>query len=118
VREDGTPVKRPPIEPVEGLHTVYNFEVAEHHTYIAGGWRVHNDSVEIASCIGSSIGGIIADALIRQLGIDNFALNSGVRTLGRAFVRSMASHHFATQSAPSTIKNCARAAPSRRALAA
>ncbi|MEO0952945.1 MAG: hypothetical protein AAFY44_16705, partial [Pseudomonadota bacterium] len=32
-------------EPSLNSHRVYNFEVAEHHTYIADGVRVHNDSV-------------------------------------------------------------------------
>ncbi|NSX56902.1 calcium-binding protein [Parasulfitobacter algicola] len=32
------------LEPKAGKHTVYNFEVEDTHTYIAGGYRVHNRS--------------------------------------------------------------------------
>ena len=33
-----------PLEPAAKRHTVYNFEVEGAHTYIAGGYRVHNTS--------------------------------------------------------------------------
>lgn len=39
---DGKPVKVKSLQKLEGAHTVYNFTVDGHHTYIAGGMRVHN----------------------------------------------------------------------------
>ena len=41
----GTSTDLEGMEPELGTHRVYNFEVAEHHTYIADGIRVHNTSV-------------------------------------------------------------------------
>jgi Ca2+-binding RTX toxin-like protein len=51
----------------------YNFEVEELHTYIAGGIRVHNDSV-LAMNLGSSVGSYLADQLLQSAGVDNIGL--------------------------------------------
>lgn len=40
--EDGEPYTVWAVLPVEGLHTVHNLTVDRLHTYIAGGFRVHN----------------------------------------------------------------------------
>ena len=57
--------------------TVYNFEVEGLHTYVAGGWRVHNDSVE-ANQLGSSLGSFIGGTLLDIWGVDNIAVRLGV----------------------------------------
>ena len=44
---------------VERGWATYNFEVAKHHTYLANGWRVHNDSqfyIDTAGAIGQAFG--------------------------------------------------------------
>lgn len=41
----GDVVPLPDVEEVDGRHTVYNFEVEGHHTYVAAGLRVHNRSL-------------------------------------------------------------------------
>jgi Ca2+-binding RTX toxin-like protein len=87
VLRDGTRVLRPEVELVEGVHTVYNFEVEEYHNYVAGGYRVHNDSVEIYGAIGSAIGGLIASELWKQLGTDDVALGVLVPALGSGLGR-------------------------------
>ncbi|WP_206540016.1 hypothetical protein, partial [Ruegeria sp. ANG-R] len=45
------------VMPEAKSHQVYNFEVAKHHNYIAGGIRVHNES--ILSHLGNN--GILTD---------------------------------------------------------
>ncbi|KZK97222.1 Bifunctional hemolysin/adenylate cyclase precursor [Pseudovibrio sp. Ad5] len=46
VRADGSLHTIERIAEVEGRHTVYNFTVAELHTYVAAGFRVHNKFVD------------------------------------------------------------------------
>ncbi|WP_063291633.1 DUF4214 domain-containing protein, partial [Pseudovibrio sp. Ad5] len=46
VRADGSLHTIEQIADVEGRHTVYNFTVAELHTYVAAGFRVHNKFVD------------------------------------------------------------------------
>ncbi len=41
----GDVIPLPDVEQVDGRHTVYNFEVEGHHTYVAAGLRVHNRSL-------------------------------------------------------------------------
>ncbi|UES54002.1 calcium-binding protein [Roseibium aggregatum] len=42
---EGNPVPITSIKDVPGLHDTYNLTVADFHTYVAGGYRVHNDSL-------------------------------------------------------------------------
>ncbi|MFN7594189.1 MAG: hypothetical protein ACK5PU_01105, partial [bacterium] len=72
---DGNTALAPAIE--QGWRT-YNFEVEERHTYIAAGLRVHNDSIQGAIQLGSSIGSFIADQMLVATGHDNIALRFGV----------------------------------------
>ena len=62
----GKRIPHPGVKPVAGKHTVYNFAVEELHTYVAGEYRVHNESLSLykpvttAGSLGSAIGGQIA----------------------------------------------------------
>ncbi|WP_404403447.1 polymorphic toxin-type HINT domain-containing protein [Pelagibacterium halotolerans] len=46
IREDGAHHMIAAISAVPGRHTVYNFTVERLHTYVAGGFRVHNAKVD------------------------------------------------------------------------
>ncbi|MCG8653681.1 MAG: hypothetical protein MI861_27835, partial [Pirellulales bacterium] len=50
--------------------TVYNLTVEDAHTYVAGGFRVHNDS-RVATRIGGMIGGQLASQLYSTFGGKN-----------------------------------------------
>ena len=81
----GKVIPHPGIKPVEGKHTVYNFTVEDLHTYVAGDYRVHNESVSdyqpvttagfIGAAIGSQIGSLFAD--------DKFASQLVAQSLGK-----------------------------------
>ena len=60
--------------PWAGRETVYNITVEGLHTYIADGWRVHNDSREFRQA-GTALGGLLADQLFAHFGNDNVALD-------------------------------------------
>ena len=50
-----------------GLWRTHNFEVEEHHTYVAGGVRVHNDSqdyIDLAEDLGRTFGSIYGNMLL------------------------------------------------------
>ena len=67
-----------------GRHTVYNFTVEGLHTYVAGDYRVHNNSFEdiaLAGSIGSSLGRFAAQQ-ITSLFTDNVAVNIVAGALG------------------------------------
>ena len=57
------------IEDVPGVHNTYNFTVAEYHTYVAGGYRVHNDSLFYPT----SEVGKLADSIVKQISSTVFA---------------------------------------------
>jgi Ca2+-binding RTX toxin-like protein len=74
----GKLISHPGSKIVEGKHTVYNFTVEDLHTYVAGDYRVHNESrsnyepVTTAGFIGASIGSQIGshfanDKFVSQL---------------------------------------------------
>lgn len=69
VDTNGRKVKIREVLDVEDKSTVYNFTVAEHHTYIANGLRVHNESLSLykpvttAGILGASVGGQIGGYL-------------------------------------------------------
>ena len=63
--------------PWAGRETVYNITVEGLHTYIADGWRVHNDSREFRQA-GSFLGGLLTDQLFAHFGNDNVALGLAV----------------------------------------
>jgi Ca2+-binding RTX toxin-like protein len=81
----GKLIPHPGIKSVEGKHTVYNFTVEDLHTYIAGDYRVHNDSISnyqpvttgglFGAAIGSQIGSLFAD--------DQFASQLVAQSLGK-----------------------------------
>ena len=66
-----------------GRARVYNITVEGLHTYIADGYRVHNDSVQIARDIGAGIGGILAQQLLLRFGEDSLAASIAAQALGR-----------------------------------
>ena len=52
-----------------GLWRTHNFEVEEHHTYVAGGVRVHNDSqdyINLAEDLGRTFGSIYGNMLLED----------------------------------------------------
>ena len=59
------------------VEAVYNFEVEGLHTYVAGGWRVHNDSF-LARELGSSLGSFIGSTLLDVWGVDNIGARLAV----------------------------------------
>lgn len=59
------------------VQTVYNFEVDDFHTYVAGGWRTHNDS-EDGRELGAALGSYIGSTLLSIWGVDNVAVKIGV----------------------------------------
>lgn len=68
---------------IRGWRT-YNFEVAELHTYVADGLRVHNDSLFAAS-IGGAVGGFLGEQLMTGSGLDDTALrHAAAAALGGA----------------------------------
>jgi hypothetical protein len=80
----GKLIPHPGIKPVAGKHTVYNFTVEELHTYVAGDYRVHNESlsnyrpVTEAGIIGAAVGAQIASLYAD----DNFASQLVAQSLG------------------------------------
>ncbi|WP_242049318.1 LamG-like jellyroll fold domain-containing protein [Aulosira sp. FACHB-615] len=81
----GKLIPHPGIKPVAGKYTVYNFTVEELHTYVAGDYRVHNESLSlyqpvttggfIGAAVGSQIGSYFAD--------DKFASQLIAQSLGK-----------------------------------
>jgi len=76
------------LEPyVERDWATYNFEVEKYHTYIANGWRVHNDSrvyIDAAGAIGQAFGSQLGMLLTE--GENQFvqlAVGTGLGTLTR-----------------------------------
>ena len=67
----GKIIPHPGIKPVAGKHTDYNFAVEDLHTYVAGDYRVHNESLSLykpvstaglaGSSLGGQLGGYVAD---------------------------------------------------------
>ncbi len=80
----GKLIPHPGIKPVAGKHTVYNFTVEELHTYVAGDYRVHNESISnyrpateigiIGAAVGAQIASLYAD--------DDFASQLVAQSLG------------------------------------
>lgn len=72
VDANGQAIKIPKIEPVEELVDVYNFEVEHCHTYVADGFRVHNE------CSSDRIVHNYADgssAIIHTIGYGHFTID-------------------------------------------
>ena len=63
-----------PVHCVPGKHTVYNFAVEGLHTYIADGYRVHNNSF-LGAAIGGAAGAFASSQLLGVFGVDDLALN-------------------------------------------
>lgn len=88
VKGDWTP------ERIPGLHTVYNFEVEGLHTYIAGGWRVHNESVFAPDTEAGQHADNLLDRFARLSFADDpleyIAFGSALRALGSTAVDSIA----------------------------
>ena len=86
VDADGNPVPITSIADVPGLHDTYNLTVAGFHTYVAGGFRVHNDSLFYPT----SPEGLLIDSVMDQVSDIVFADNpwgdiligSAMRSLG------------------------------------
>lgn len=55
-------------------HRVYNFTIEGRHTYIAGGYRVHNDSRYAPQSIAGQIGALLGTQLANYFGPDDVAL--------------------------------------------
>uniref|UniRef100_UPI003AF5B539 hypothetical protein n=1 Tax=Microcystis sp. TaxID=1127 RepID=UPI003AF5B539 len=81
----GKLIPHPGIKSVEGKHTVYNFTVEELHTYIAGYYRVHNDSLALYQPV--TTGGFIGASIGSQIGSyfanDKFASQLVAQSLGK-----------------------------------
>ncbi|RED44698.1 calcium-binding protein, partial [Aestuariispira insulae] len=63
--------------------TVYNFTVEGLHTYVAGGYRVHNDSIQYYRGVGSVLGGALFQELGERLFGDSVAVGIVSGALGR-----------------------------------
>lgn len=61
--------------PAPKRHRVYNFTVEGLHTYIAGGYRVHNDSRFGPQSPEGRLGSLLGSTLAAHFGPDNVALN-------------------------------------------
>ncbi|MEY4807061.1 MAG: hypothetical protein RLZZ206_1450 [Cyanobacteriota bacterium] len=81
----GALIQHPGIKQVEGKHTVYNFTVEELHTYVAGGYRVHNESLSLYQPV--TTGGFIGASIGSQIGSyyanDKFASQLVAQSLGK-----------------------------------
>lgn len=83
----GKLIPHPGAKPVPGKHTVYNITVKGLHTYVAGDYRVHNDSlsnylpVTTAGFLGASLAGQIAS----YYADDKFASQLIAQSLGETF---------------------------------
>ena len=88
VRADATLVDCPPIVPVPGKHTVFNFAVEDLHTYVAGGYRVHNTSlfypVTDEGRIAGSLGTMLASGIYELYGGDNVAFSLIIGAAGNS----------------------------------
>ncbi|MXN66503.1 hypothetical protein GR183_16430 [Stappia sp. GBMRC 2046] len=93
VAADGSPTKITSIKDVPGLHDTYNLTVEGLHTYIAGGYRVHNDSLFYPQ----SDEAILVDSIIDQVSAivfqDNpfadIVVGSALRSLGSVVADSI-----------------------------
>ncbi|TQV78586.1 calcium-binding protein [Denitrobaculum tricleocarpae] len=63
------------IRPAPKRHRVYNFTVEGLHTYIAGGYRVHNDSRYSVQSTEGRLGSLLGSTLASHFGPDNVALS-------------------------------------------
>ncbi|MCG8361372.1 MAG: hypothetical protein MI920_37935, partial [Kiloniellales bacterium] len=63
-----------PVCRVSGKHNVYNLAVEGLHTYIADGYRVHNNSI-FGATIGGAAGAFASSQLLGVFGVDDLALN-------------------------------------------
>lgn len=63
------------IRPAPKRHRVYNFTVEGLHTYIAGGYRVHNDSRYSPQSTEGRLGSLLGSTLAAHFGPDNVALS-------------------------------------------
>ncbi|MBL4807715.1 MAG: hypothetical protein JKY31_10555, partial [Rhodobacteraceae bacterium] len=70
--------------PVPGRHTVYNFTVEGLHTYIAEGYRVHNDSYKGPVSVTGVIGGAIGGQLASYFAGDKLAVQIAAKAVGSA----------------------------------
>ncbi len=81
----GKLIPHPGIKPVVSKHTVYNFTVEELHTYIAGDYRVHNESLSLYQPV--TTGGFIGASVGSQIGAyfasDKFASQLVAQSLGK-----------------------------------
>jgi len=81
----GKLIPHPGIKPVAGKHTVYNFTVEDLHTYIAGDYRVHNESLSLYQPV--TTGGLIGASIGSQIGAyfanDKFASQLVAQSLGK-----------------------------------
>jgi len=81
----GKLIPHPGIQPFAGKHTVYNFTVEELHTYIAGDYRVHNESLSLYQPV--TTGGLIGASVGSQIGAyfasDKFASQLVAQSLGK-----------------------------------
>ncbi|MDB9433083.1 Hint domain-containing protein [Microcystis aeruginosa] len=81
----GKLIPHPGIKPVAGKHTVYNFTVEDLHTYIAGDYRVHNESLSLYQPV--TTGGFIGASIGSQIGSyfanDKFASQLVAQSLGK-----------------------------------
>ncbi|MEM7057939.1 MAG: hypothetical protein AAF557_10160 [Pseudomonadota bacterium] len=67
-----------------GKHTVYNLTVEDYHTYIAGGYRVHNTSIFVPQGALGAIGNAIGGQLATLFGVDDFAKGLVLNSAGSA----------------------------------
>ncbi|TRU29531.1 MAG: hypothetical protein EWV79_00370 [Microcystis aeruginosa Ma_MB_S_20031200_S102D] len=81
----GKLIPHPGIKPVAGKHTVYNFTVEDLHTYIAGDYRVHNESLSLYQPVttGGFIGASIGSQIGSYLANDKFASQLVAQSLGK-----------------------------------
>ncbi|NCQ79423.1 MAG: hypothetical protein GPI99_15230 [Microcystis aeruginosa W13-15] len=81
----GKLIPHPGIKQVAGKYTVYNFTVEDLHTYIAGDYRVHNESLSLYQPV--TTGGLIGASIGSQIGSyfanDKFASQLVAQSLGK-----------------------------------
>lgn len=69
-----------------GKHTVYNLTVEGLHTYIAGGYRVHNTSLFVPQSFAGTIGNALGGHLATLFGVDDFAKGLVLNAAGSALL--------------------------------
>jgi Ca2+-binding RTX toxin-like protein len=81
----GQPIPHPGIKPVPGKHTVYNFTVEGLHTYVAGDYRVHNESLSLYRTVtpGGAAGRRAGDEIASMFTGNSFASQLAIRSLGK-----------------------------------